>query len=221
MITSWCWGDKYGHDDVAKLAGAVKRRLKQPHRFVLFTEWKFRIPGVECRPIRDFDLTKIPGCFARLRTFDPDWQKEHGFDDRIVCLDLDMVITGGLDEVFNRPEPFTVLTGINGTNPCPYNGSVWMLQAGFRPDVWSDFSVENYRKHGVPFHAFPDDQGWFWHKLPGAAAFGPKQGVYGFQKRGWPGQDRQPPDARIVAFPGWRSPKQFEHLKWVKENWRA
>jgi hypothetical protein len=53
-------------------------------------------------------------------------------------------VTGPLDPLFDRKDDFTILQGINTTNPCPYNGSIWMLKAGARPEVWSEFSLENY-----------------------------------------------------------------------------
>jgi hypothetical protein len=96
--------------------------MSSPHRFHI---WK---PLPE-----DHHLTKIPGCFARLRTFDPEWQKAQGIlpGERIVCLDFDLVITGQLDGLFDQPLGFVILQGVNATNPCPFNGSVWALQAGF------------------------------------------------------------------------------------------
>jgi hypothetical protein len=69
----------------------------------------------------------VPGCFARSALFDPEWQARHGIEpgDRFVCLDLDLIVTGPLDGLFDRPEPFAILQGVNASNPCPYNGSVW------------------------------------------------------------------------------------------------
>ena len=150
--------------------------------------------------------------------FDPKWQATLGIKkgERIVNLDLDLVVTGQLDQLFER-DKFTILQGVNTTNPCPMNGSVWMLRAGERPDIWSDFSVT--KSAAVPFHSFPDDQGWFWHKIPDAGAWGPADGVYGFKKVGWPKGDGLPANARIVAFPGWRDPTKFENLDWVKKHW--
>lgn len=222
-ICTWFWGDKYPQDDVGKLERAVRRHLKQPFRFLVMSDR--HVEGQESRLIEEADrhLLAIPGCFARMRMFDLAWQEAAGFreGDRIANVDLDSVIVDGLDPVFDREEPFCILQGINGTNPCPYNGSVWMLRAGYRPDVWSDFSLEAYKKNNVPFHAIPDDQGWFNYKIPKAGAWGPAEGVYGFQKRGWPGTgDRLPPNARIVSFPGWRSPSKFLHVKWIRENWK-
>ena len=68
---------------------------------------------------------------------------------------------------------------------------------------------------------FLDDQAWLEAKLPDAGAVGPEQGVYGFQKPGWPRGNALPRNASIAAFPGWRDPQGFTHLDWVKEHWRT
>lgn len=209
-VCTWRWGDKYGAEYVDRLAAGVARNLRQPHDFCVFT------PGPE-----DEHLTTIPGCFARLRMFDPEWQARNGFKpgDRIVCLDLDLIVTGHLDDLFNRPESFVILQGANAANPCPYNGSVFMLRAGERRDVWADFSLEAVK--AIPAYEFPDDQGWFAHKMPDAGAWvaGPKSGVYAYRKPGWPRGDDLPSGARIVAFPGWRDPQGLRHLRWVRAHW--
>ena len=228
IITTWFWGDKYGEHYVKKLASAVHRNLTEAHRFIAFTDSPRHLPGIEQYTIPDMRLTAIPGCFVRLRLFDPEWQAKCGINpgDRVVNMDLDLVVTGPLDPLFDRKDDFTILQNINTTNKCPYNGSIWMLKAGARPDVWSDFSLENYHKLGVPFHAFPDDQGWFHYKMPDAGSWGPADGVYGYKKKGWPGADGIPEsqladkNTRVVVFPGWRDPDKFNHLKWIRDHWR-
>lgn len=207
-IATWLWGTKYGPEYVERLQAGVARHLKQPYEFRVFTP-----------PAVDMDLTEVKGCFARLRLFDPEFQRANGIEGRVVCMDLDLIVTGPLDELFDRPEPFVILQGVNAKNPCPMNGSLFMLQAGYRPDVWSEFSLELAAK--IPFAEFPDDQAWFADMIPDAGAFGPEQGVYAFQKPGWPKGDALPKDARIVAFPGWRDPSKFTSLPWVKEHWIA
>lgn len=212
IISTWLWGEKYPRHYVDRLQAGVERHLKQDHRFEVFSP----------EPADDH-LTDIPGCFARLRAFDPAWQRARGINegDRLVCLDLDMIVTGPLDALFDRPEPFVILQGANASNPCPYNGSVWMLRGGHRPDLWTDFSLDAARK--VPFDSFPDDQAWFAAKMPGAAGWqaGPQSGVYAFCKPGWPKGTDLPPDARLVAFPGHRDPAQFTSLPWVRKHWTA
>lgn len=212
IVSTWLWGDKYGPDHVARLARGVRKHLCQEHRFCVFNPYP-----------QDVALTQMPGCFARLRMFDRQWQKVHGLKegDRLVGMDLDTVITGPLDSLFDRDEPFVILQGANAANPCPFNGSLQMLRAGAHQEVWSDFSLEAAKT--MPFYEFPDDQGWLWHKLPDAAGWkaGPDSGVYAFQKPGWPRGEALPADARLVVFPGWRDPSKFTHLPWVKDNWAA
>lgn len=223
-ICTWLWGNKYSTVDVAKLVHGLQRHLKQHYRFFVVTdkpgEWSKDLVGVTALlPILDKNLLRFKGCLARLRMFDPDWQASL-VSDRIVCIDLDTVIVGPLDPLFDRPEPFVILQKVHSGNPCPYNGSLWMLRAGYRPDVWKSFSLEAADK--IPRYEFPDDQGWMAHKIPGAAAWTPSDdGVYAFEKPGWPKDGKLPHDARMVVFPGWRSPQQFKHLPWIKKNWIA
>ena len=209
-IGTWFWGKKYPQYYLERLKSSIARNLRDPYQFHI---WE---PEGQ-----DLSLTKIPGCFARLRAFDPEWQQARGIkphEDRVVVIDLDLVVTGSLDRLFDRDEPFTILQGVNATNPCPYNGSIWSLRAGTHSEVVSEFSLE---KAGLaPWFAFPDDQAWFHHMIPNAGAFGVKDGIYAFKKPGWPSGSNLPKGARMVAFPGFRDPSQFTTLNWVKEHWR-
>lgn len=226
-VTSWLWGEKYHLDYVRRLSAGLKRHLRQAHRIVLVTDRALTPEAIgfdEVWPIVDSPLTEVRGCLARLRMFDPKWQATHGIPrgHRLVCVDLDVVVTASLDSLLDRPEPFVILQGANAANPCPYNGSLWLLRGGEHSDVWHDFTFDAAKK--VAHHDFPDDQGWMWHKIPNAAKWqaGPDSGVYAFQKPGWPkgkGVVHLPAGARLVAFPGWRDPEQFVHLPWIKEHW--
>lgn len=207
-VIVWVWGRKYGPEYVERLAAGIKRNLD---------DCTFTV----CRPLpEDEYLTELPGCLCRLRTFDPCWQKSMGFKrgERILCLDLDLIVTGRMEPLFDREEPFVILQGANAKNPCRFNGSVWSVVAGYRPDIWTEFSVE--AANAVDFYIYPEDQAYFEAKMPEAGAYGAKDGVYGFKKTFWPVGDKLPSGARIVAFPGSRDPSQFTHLPWVKEHWR-
>jgi len=223
-ISTWLWGDKYSVEDVYKLKRGIDRHLQQPYRFLVMTErerdWTPG-EGIERHAIKDPELLAFKGCFVRLRMFDKGWQINRGLDDRLVCLDLDLIVTGPLDVLFDRPETFVIWSGANVSNPCPFNGSVMMLRPGHHHEVWNDFSMEAARK--IKYFEFPDDQGWIAEKLPNAATWpcGRKSGIYAFMKAAWPpGQLTLPEGTRIVAFPGSRQPKDFTHLKWVRKHWK-
>lgn len=221
MITfvTYLWGSKYSIDHVTRLRNGVARNMKADHRFALVSDDGREADGCESWriPEADLSLTEIPGCFARLRLFDPDYLEAHKAE-RVVVLDLDSVITGPLDDLFERPESFLIFQGANAANPCPYNGSTWMLRRGYRPDVWSEFSVEAASK--VPFYKFPEDQAWLAHKLPGAHGWKAGQdGMYAFNKPGWPGGYELPVDARIVTFVAGHDPSHFTNLNWVRRHW--
>jgi hypothetical protein len=215
-ICTWRWGNKFKDSDIAKLERGLRRHVSQPFRFFL----------VEGDSIWDPGLTEIKGCFARLRMFDPEWQRAHGIDEgeRIVCIDLDMVVTGELDPLFDRPETFCITQGGNASNPCPYNGCLQMLRAGSHANVWREFSLDAAMR--VPFYSFPDDQGWLAAVMAGAAGWkiGPESGVYVYQKPGWPGYPDKthtelPDGARLVTFIN-KHPNDVGHLEWVRRHWR-
>lgn len=217
---TWLWGNKYGATDLVKLRNAVRRHSHSAHRFCVFVDRDRPdiSSDIERHRIKDNSLTGRH-CYCRLQMFDPTWQQQYGFQDRIVSLDLDLVITGEIDALFDRPESFVILKGVHTVNPNPFNASIMMLRVGSHPEVWSEFTIE--RAAGVPFHEFPDDQGWIWHMLPGAGVWnaGKESGVYAFQKPGWPQGWDLPAGARIVSFIGKRKPAMYSSLHWVRKYW--
>lgn len=170
----------------------------------------------------DAPYLALPGCLVRIRMFDKEWQERIGAKqgDRIVNIDIDCVITGSIDHLFNQSNQFTILQNFNSTNPCNYNGSLWSFPAGTRHDVWTDFSLEAHKKFNVPIHSIVDDQGWLKFQFPNAKAYTPKDGTYCFKKKTWLTKLELPKGACLVAFPG-RDPAKYQELDWVKENWKC
>ncbi len=221
-VVTWLWGDRYGVEEVAKLAAGFRRNLKRPHRFVCFSDREFWARGVEVRKFEDkLGLTKIKGCFTRLQMFDSEFQAHNFlFVDQVVCVDLDTIATGKCDSVFDRKEDFVILSGGNASNPCPFNGALLSFRPGTNHQLWDDFSLDRIKD--IPKYEFPDDQGWYAQQLPNAATWkaGPNSNVYVFGKPGWPkGSEDLPNGARLVTFVGAKEPKKFTHLSWVRENW--
>ncbi len=224
LIATYLWGSSFTTDYVYKLRAGLRRNLTTPHAFVVVTDdpSRFDIPAIAIPP-PDKELLSTPGCFARLRLFDPWFQtkleKECGEFDRLVCIDLDTVVTGDCAPLFDRPEPFVIMQGGNSSNPNPYGGALMMLRPGEHENVWKGFSLEAAEK--TPHFAFPDDQGWLAATIPDAPAWkvGPESGVYCFKKPGWKTGDALPPDARLVTFRGNNPPSRHTHLDWVRRHW--
>jgi hypothetical protein len=222
-ICTWWWGTKYEYGYVMKLVRGLRRHCS-PFRMILVTIDIAMDLGKDVDQVitiqeEDRHLLKMKGCLARLRMFDPEWQSANNIEGRLVCLDLDTVITGPLDKLFDLQDSFVILQGANASNPCPYTGAMMMLRTGTHAEVWDDFDLE--RLATIPKYEFADDQGWIAHKLPGAAGWkAGADGVYAFMKPGWPNKHGGlPDDARIVTFPGYRDPAQFKSLPWVQKHW--
>lgn len=218
-ICSWLWGEKWGPQYAERLFAGLRRNINQNYRTVLISDRNNPRGADILYQIDAEPLLAERGCLVRMRMFDAAWQSRIGVKpgDRIVNIDLDAVVTGELDPLFDRDDEFTIMQGFNSTNPCPFNGSLWMFRAGERHDVWDDFSIEASAR--VPYHAFPDDQGWLHYKFPKAKAYTPDDGVYCFKKKTWATGFELPANARIVAFPG-RDPAKYIETDWVRENWR-
>jgi hypothetical protein len=90
MLTVWClnWGDKYSDYYVQRLQQSVSDYVTLKHRFICITERE--IEGVETIP----PVVVWPGWWGKIQLFKP------GFaDDYNLWLDLDVVITGNLDNM--------------------------------------------------------------------------------------------------------------------------
>jgi hypothetical protein len=92
----------YGVEHVIRLQRMVARHLSLPHRFVCISDQD--VPGVETLPLWP-DLAELGGCYRRLKVFDPAFTM---LGDRFAVMDLDCVVTGSLDEMFSRTEPFVI-----------------------------------------------------------------------------------------------------------------
>jgi hypothetical protein len=251
MITfvSWLWRGNtmgpgrvdYVADHVNRLDAMLQRHVTLPFEHVCVTDMPEGIvPSVRIVPMWP-ELGGYGKCYRRLRVFDPAMRDILG--RRIVSIDLDTVITGNIDHLFNRPDPFVIWGDPTRLPHTPYCGSLFMLEIGYRPDVWTGFDPAvalNLRKtHG----AIGSDQAWMGHVIKRAATWGKAEGIYSFRLdiklkipmrargliagRNAPARIARdgslPEKARIVFFHGLEDPSQTHlhvHHKWISEHWR-
>lgn len=209
-VLTWYWRQPgvripYTPEHVNIWADSVRRHLSMPHRIACVTDIPEGIdPRVEIiAPPTDFADWRIPSwgpdrpqCLRRIAMFAPDAGETFG--ERFVCMDLDCVVSGSLDPLFDTPADFKMFRGT--AHGRPYNGSMMLLRAGTRPQVYTDFTLEGARKAGHRFVG--SDQAWISHCLgPREATWGPEDGALF-----WEHQRIDAGKCRVVFFPGLTKP---------------
>jgi hypothetical protein len=224
-IISWLWHQPggrtaytAGHANI--WAAQVRRHLTIPHTIALVTDMPEGLdPSIEViAPPNDFVGIEtptwnghLPNCFRRLALFRRDAAEVFG-GERIVSMDLDCVIADSLDPLFDRSEDLVLYAGTNFSRP--YNGSMAMLTAGCRPQVYERFNAAEAAEAGARF--LGSDQSWISHVLGwGEATWTAKDGV-----AWWGSQYNE--DLRLMFFPG--NPKPWNLVGasgWVTEHYRG
>lgn len=217
---------RYGADHVNRLRNMVRRNLGLEHEFVCITDDPTGIdPDIRIVPLWD-DLKEMGGCYRRLRAFAPDMEDLIG--PRFVWMDVDCVVTGSLDPLFAREEDFVIWS--NGNRKTPYCGSMVMMTAGARKEVWEDFDREASPARTRELGYIGTDQAWISARLPGEAVWTPGDGVLSRYHVGIRMHKERPmirpylPDsARVVFFHGPIDPSQpalQRKHRWIVEHWR-
>lgn len=102
------WGTRYGPEYVNKLYREVAKHLSPPFRFICFTDDPSGLDGaIETLPL---PLNEIPGTedlrWRKLGVFRKDL---FGLSGRALFLDIDTVVTGSLDALFDFDAAFVAL----------------------------------------------------------------------------------------------------------------
>lgn len=214
---------------VNTLRAMVARHYQKPHRFTCVTDDP---DGLDSR-VRYVPLwqdhgalisqhgRQNPSCYRRLKLFAPEAVDLIG--PRILSIDLDVVITGDLAPLWARSEDFVGWEGTAGRNP--YNGSMFLLRAGARPDVWTKFdpATSPIEAHRAGF--LGSDQAWIGYKLgPDEPRWTRADGCYSWRMHLRRDRGNLPAGARIVFFHGagndpWLNWTQ-NAAPWIKDHWR-
>jgi hypothetical protein len=249
-VLSWLWSQdrtiyRYTAEDVDTWASMVSRHLTLPHRLACVTNTPEGIDSsIEILPLPEIGVSSarwpsskgLPQCFRRLDLWRTDAANVYG--ERIVSMDLDCVVTANLDPLLDRPDDVVMCQGKAGK--AAYNGSMLLLKAGSRPEVFerisqSEIEVATERYLG-------SDQAWIGHVLgPHEAAWTENDGVYRYSvdrfpapvrnrrnfarsRNAFPRQEMNPEppaDMRILFFAGNYKPRDLRAVyPFIERNYR-
>lgn len=238
------WGARYSSEYVNRLASSVRRHSKLPISIICFTDDAAGIdPSVAIYPIPQIDLPpkEMVNGWRKLCLFRRDLPI-HGL---ALFLDLDIVITGSVDDFFTF--------GNDDDIPIIHNWVPWHKTL-FRPDpqignssvfrfklnecgfVWDQFHAEKE----WALSSFSPPQSYLTHCIRPHMKYWPDTWVRSFKRHCVPtypfnlvANPKLPEDARIIAFHGKPDPDEaiagfrdskLHHrtlpAKWVDEHWR-
>lgn len=206
----------------------VARHYPHPHRFICVTDDPVGLEeGIEYVPLWN-DHAHIPNpswpqgpsCYRRLKVFSDWFAKIAG--ERIVCIDLDAVITGDLTPLFHRTEDFLIWQ--TGNPKIPFCASMFMFTSGVHTRIWTDFDPNKSPRQALQSGMKGSDQSWIAYclglKIPG---WGIREGVYGYKDHLLKGLHAPLPiGARCVFFTGKPDPWEdaaITRAPWIKKHY--
>jgi hypothetical protein len=240
-IVCWRWRPPAGYrstfsaETVNTLKRMIDRHYTDPHRLTCITDDPEGIdPSVRVIPLWSDHANvpnpggpRNPSCYRRLKLFSAEARELIGA--RLLSIDLDIVVTGDMRPVWNRPEEF-VINSDTGAPRTPYNGSMFLLTAGSRTKVWDEFNPTFSPKRTRSLGMIGSDQAWIACALgPNEARWTTADGIYSYRKHLANQQDvvrpdvALPADARLINFHGrfdpWSPEIQQAHA-WVREHYQ-
>ena len=210
------WGTRYGPEFVNRLFNAIQRHTKRKTRLVCFTDDNEGInPNVQIEPIPEINLPAnlIQTPWRKLTMWKAPLADLAG---DVLFLDLDLVITGNLDDLFDyEPRRFCVIQNWTQIGKKIGNTSCFRFPVGKHTHIFDDIQInrepilEKYRIEQVYISKEIDDM-VFWPEIWCASfkhSLMPKWPLNFFKT------PILPTDTRIVAFTG--KPDQDEAVNGI------
>lgn len=233
MISFVCWKWEtpsskriFQSKHVNVLHAMIARHYPAPFRFICITDQpKGLDPAIESRPLPvRIDLPapqgrRFPSCYSRLWNFSRD---AVDLGERILQLDIDVIITGDLTPLVDRQEDFVGWCD----DRFVWNkiaGGAYLLKTGSMPHIWEEFDPKISPNLAFSAGNAGSDQGWMSYRMyPPPGQWNGKDGLI---KLGWTRRNASSPpkSARIVFTTGMTPPWNTETRRqypWIKEFWR-
>lgn len=213
---------EYTSDHANILYHSIKRNTTLSFDFVCVTDDPRGLdPEITYVPLWNI-CSNLGGCYNRLYIFSKEIKNILG--PRFICIDLDCVIVGNIDNILLRSEDFVINRYYSNNNINQmYNGALILMNSGARTNVWNKFKkdetanlLEIIKKELL---LVGSDQAWIHYVLgTEEATFTCEDGVYDYSLIR--NKEKLPENARIVFFHGALDPSlEKDNVKWVKDHW--
>ncbi len=229
-VLCWKWGSLFGPHYVNRLKLALRQHLAIDHQLFCVTDDPAGIDDDICVVQMPSEYADTPRCRRRMKQYDRAFARLIG--KRILSIDLDMVITGDITPLVDRPEPIVCWkVGYAGV----FSGSFVLYDYDALHGLYDAFAAD---PEGYPLVAWPRGVGsdqamlnhWlstqppipFWTEADGIITyFG--EGYERFAHLGvGPTNPTLPPHARIVVLGSADKAAMDEgQFPWVRQHWTA
>lgn len=234
------WGDRYPSHFANRLWSMIRRHTRRPTRLICYTDDPAGLdPAIEARPLPPIEL---PQRVSRLP-----WRKISlwaptlpGVEGDVLFLDLDLVITGAIDDFFDfKPEStFCVIENWTQMGSGIGNTSVYRFRVGAHPYLYDQLQHEPEKV----LAKYPNSQTYISRNIR-EKTFWPAPWCQSFKHTLMPRWPLNfvlsvplPPTTKVVAFTGrpdpdeardgrWKAPwykKFYKHVRptpWIAEHW--
>lgn len=216
------WGTRYGPEYVNRLYSMVQRHTRRPTRLVCYTDDVTGLDaGVETFPLPYIVLPESKAWlpWRKLSL----WQKKlEGVEGEALFLDLDVVVTGSLDEFFDyEPGHFCVAHNWTQRNERIGNTSIFRFPVGKHSYIYDrtmnecDRVLSQHRNEQIFISREINDMK-FW----------PDEWCMSFKRSllpRWPLNffvvPALPAETKVVAFPGKPDPDEAMDGRWPLRHW--
>jgi hypothetical protein len=218
------WGDRYGPEYVNYLYAMIARNITPPFTLFCMTDDTTGIRDeVQCRPLPELGCprpTNAPGKWPKTAL----WGKTlFNIEGVALFVDLDVVITGNIDEFFSFGDPSDVIVARNWVKPLERLGqtSIFRFKIGQHA-----YMLENFQQdpEGIA-GKYQFEQRYVTNCVEGGVKFWPNAWVKHFRLNclgPWPLRylrpARLPKGTRVVIFPGKPDPEDAIVGRWSEKT---
>lgn len=209
-IVVWKWKGtrEYTSQQVNALKRMIDANYSDPHDVVCVTDDPEGLhPDIRVIPLPAFEHVEVapslPSCFVRLWGFSKEFGELIGH--RFLTLDIDVVITGDMRPIWNKPGKFVAWYDPDIAGVC-YQGGMYAMDPGAYPEVYEFFDPTDCPAIANKAGYLGSDQAWISYCLKGLVdvpVWNRHDGVYRARNIHTKGDLQK---ARIVQFAGWVKP---------------